>query len=75
MPNIPTIKGKDGRVYKGGLAKGYSGMLDRSAGDAEILNSKFYSNRRENSPPKVNQSHTSSKVQFTKPASAFPRRR
>jgi hypothetical protein len=69
------IKGTDGRVYKGGLAKGYASMLDRSAGEIEVINNKFLSNRRENSPPKINQSNTNSKKQFSKPASAFPRRR
>lgn len=69
------IKGKDGRVYKGGISKGYNGMLDRSAGEIEVMNNKFFSNRRESSPPKVNQSNINSRKQLAKPSSAFPRRR
>lgn len=75
VPTIPMIKGKDGRVYKGGISKGYVSKLDRSVGDADVINSKFFSNRRESSPPIVNNSHTNSRKQFSKPSSAFPRRR
>ena len=74
--SIPLIKGKDGRIYKGGISKGYVGMLDKSLGDADVMNNKFFSVRRENSPPqKINQSQTNSRKQFNKPSSAFQRRR
>lgn len=69
------IKGKDGRVYKGGISKGYISKLDRSIGDAEIMNSKFFSNRKESSPPIINNSHANSRQQFSKPSSALNRRR
>lgn len=73
---MPNIKGKDGRMYKGGVAKGYTGLLDRSYQEADASSQKFFSNRRENqSPPKANQSHTNSRHHFSKPSSAFQRKR
>ncbi|CAI2386626.1 unnamed protein product [Moneuplotes crassus] len=76
IPTMPLIKGQDGRgVYKGSVTKGYNTRLDRSITDAEILDNKFFTNRRENSPPKVNQSHTQSRKKFSKPSSGLPRRR
>lgn len=74
--SIPLIKGKDGRIYKGGISRGYVGILDKSLGEAEVINSKFFSVRRESSPPQhINQSQTNSRKQFAKPSSAFQRRR
>lgn len=72
---MPLIKGKDGRVYKGGISRAYGAQVDRSNGDIEILENKFFSTRREKSPPKVNQSHTHSRKKFTKPASGYAKRR
>jgi len=72
---MPLIKGKDGRVYKGNFSKGYKTKLDKSVGDVDILENKFFSTRREISPPKINQSLAQSRKKFIKPTNALPRRR
>lgn len=65
VPGMPKIKGKDGRIYKGGIAKGYTGLLDRSYQDQDTASHKFFLNRRDGSATsKQNQSHTQSKQQL-----------